>query len=102
MFNEESRLDVKKDKLNFIEGFVGSYPNIYIDLSQDEISDFFTLLSNFDKKDEEYTKALKKFTVNRTNKDFWQVYDWFQNRYYDSDKLNSGLFDLNRYYPLAD
>jgi hypothetical protein len=102
MFNEELRLDAKKDKLNFIEGFIGSYPNIYLDIKEDEISDFFSLLSNYKKGDEDYNKKIKKFSINRSEKEFWSVYDWFQNRYYESDKLNAGLFDLNRYYPMAD
>jgi hypothetical protein len=102
MFNEELRLDAKKDRLNFIEGFIGSYPNIYLDIKEDEISDFFSLLSNYKKGDEDYNKKIKKFSINRSEKEFWSVYDWFQNRYYESDKLNAGLFDLNRYYPMAD
>ena len=102
MFNEESRFDPNKDGLDFIEGFIGSYPNIYLDINQDDVSEFFDLLANYSKESEEYNKMLQKFSVNRSNKDFWNTYDWFQNRYNESDKLNSGLFDLNRYYPEAD
>jgi len=101
MFNEDLRLDVEKDKLNFIEGFVGSYPNIYLDIKQDEISEFFDLLSNYKKDNEEYNKEIRKFSINRSDNNFWYVYDWFQKKYYESDKLNAGLFDLNRYYPIA-
>ena len=102
MFNEDLRLDAKKDKLNFIEGFVGSYPNIYLDIKQDEIPEFFDLLSHYSKDDDHYAKEIRKFSVNRSEDNFWEVYDWFQSKYYESDKLNSGLFDLNRYYPMAD
>ena len=102
MFNEDLRLDAKKDKLNFIEGFVGSYPNIYLDIKQDEITEFFDLLANYKKGDENYNKEIRKYSVNRSDDNFWHVYDWFQNEYYESDKLTSGLFDLNRYYPVAD
>ena len=102
MFNEELRLDVKKDRLNFIEGFIGSYPNIYLDIKQDEISEFFNLLSTHSKENKNYNKEIRKFSINRSDDNFWHIYDWFQNKYYESDKLNSGLFDLNRYYPVAD
>jgi hypothetical protein len=102
LFNEDLRLDPAKDRLNFIEGFVGSYPNIYLDISQDEIPEFFDLLSNYTIDNEGYNEKIKRFTVNRSNRDFWHIYDWFQERYYESDKLNAGLFDLNRYYPLAE
>ncbi len=102
MFNEDLRLDATKDKLNFIEGFIGTYPNIYLDIKEDEISDFFDLLSNYSKDNEEYNRKIRKYSVNRSENNFWSVYDWFQDRYYESDKLNAGLFDLNRYYPVAD
>ena len=102
MFNEDLRLDAEKDKLNFIEGFVGSYPNIYLDIKEDEISEFFELLSSYSKDSDYYNKEIRKFSVNRSDDGFWNVYDWFQNRYNESDKLNAGLFDLNRYYPIAD
>ena len=102
IFNEDLRLDVKKDRLNFIEGFIGSYPNIYINIEQNDLPDFFDLLTNYDKKDEDYKAKIKKYSINRSDEGFWYVYDWFQERYYESDKLNAGLFDLNRYYPIAE
>ncbi len=34
MFNEEERLDHSKDKINFIEGFIGSYPNYFVVIEQ--------------------------------------------------------------------
>jgi len=102
MFQENSMLNVTKDRLNFIEGFVGSYPNIYLDIKQSEIPEFFNLLSNYKKDDEYYNKEIRKFSVNRSDDNFWHIYDWFQEKYYESDRLNSGLFDLNRYYPIAD
>lgn len=102
MFNENLRLNPEKDRLNFIEGFIGSYPNVYLDIKQDEVSDFFEMLSNHSEEKETYFKKVKMFGVNRSDSNFWNKYDWFQNRYYESDKLNAGLFDLNRYYPVAE
>jgi len=102
MFDEKSRLDPKKDKLNFIEGFISSYPNLYLDIKEDEVSEFFEVLSTYSIKNESYAKEIRQFSVNRLDDDFWHVYDWFQNRYNESDKLNAGLFDLNRYYPTAE
>lgn len=102
IFGEDKRLNVEKDRLNFVEGFVGSYPNIYLDIKQDEIPEFFEMLSNHSKEKEKYFKEIKKFSINRSDPQFWSIYDWFQNSYYKSDKLNAGLFDLNRYYPVAE
>jgi hypothetical protein len=101
MVKEESRLNPEKDRLNFVEGFIGSYPNMYFDIKQSELINFFELISSYSKENEAYFNDMKTFSVNRSAPEFWEVFDWFQNSYYESDKLNSGLFDLNRYYPHA-
>ncbi len=93
LFNEEARLDITKDKINFIEGFIGSYPNYFVVVEQDEINEFFKTLRGQVDEDK-----LSKFFINRNNKDFWKVYDWFQNRFNESNPIKAGLFDLNRYY----
>ena len=93
MFNEENRLDVTKDKINFIEGFIGSYPNYFVEVEQKDIPEFFELLEG--KVDE---NRLSKFFISRNHKDFWNIYDWFQEKFYQQNHIESGLFDLNRYY----
>jgi Fatty acid cis/trans isomerase (CTI) len=93
LFNEEERLNPQKDKINFINGFVGSYPNYFVVVEQNDIKEFFNLLSG--KVDE---SKLSKFFINRNHKDFWKIYDWFQNKFDKNDPIESGLFDLNRYY----
>ncbi len=93
MFNEEFRRDVKKDKVNFIEGFIGSYPNYFVVVEQEDIGEFFTLLR--ETVDE---KKLSKFFINRNNKNFWKEYDWFQKRFEADQPIEAGIFDLNRYY----
>jgi hypothetical protein len=93
MFNEKNRLDVTKDKINFVEGFLGSYPNYFVEVEQKDIPEFFKMLQG--KVDE---SELSKFFINRNNKRFWEVYDWFQEEFHKQDPVKSGLFDLNRYY----
>jgi len=93
LFNEKNRLDITKDKINFIEGFVGSYPNYFVEVEQKDIPEFFNMLKG--KVDE---SELSKFFINRNDKRFWEVYDWFQNRFNQQEPVRSGLFDLNRYY----
>lgn len=43
-------------------------------------------------------QRLEKYGVNRAEDDFWQVYDWFQQKFNESDRVNTGLADLNRYF----
>lgn len=100
LFDEDSRLDPKKDTLNFIEGFIGSYPNVFIEVKQSDLNKFFYLLKDF-KANEEDKKELLKYTINRANPNFWKSYDWFDSEFRKQDKVNYGIFDLNRYYSTA-
>lgn len=100
MFNESSRLNPSKDDIDFVEGFIGSYPNFFFVVNQKELNDFFDLLKNYQENDT-YEKKLNRYGINRSNKDFWEIYDWFQQEYTKRKPIESGLFDLNRYYKRA-
>jgi hypothetical protein len=97
LFGEEKRLNPNKDTLDFIEGYVGSYPNSFAVVNYKELPDFFDVIENFDNSDE-YIKKLLKYFISRSDKRFWSTYDWFQNDFNKREPINSGLFDLNRYY----
>ena len=96
LFDEESRLDSTKDRINFLRGFVGSYPNAFVIVKQNELSDFFNLLQNYTDT-EINNKKLLKFVVNRANPNFWGIFDWFDKEFKKEEPLEYGLFDLNRY-----
>lgn len=97
LFKEKNLLDPNKDRADFIEGFVGSYPNYFLVVDYKDLGEFFTVLDKYDGS-EEYIRKIGKFGVNRANDKFWEVYDWFQKEFDESDPQNSGLADLNRYY----
>ena len=99
LFKEKSTLKPAKDKADFIEGFHGSYPNYFIDIHQDDLPNFFNLLTNLGELEEkEARNRFNKYGVNRADNDFWEHYDWFQERFNSDQPVQSGLFDLNRYY----
>ena len=97
MSDEEDSLDASKDEFDFIKGFVGSYPNLFLVVDFKDLPDFFDMLNHYDGSDEYVAKFLK-YGVNRGDDDFWQTYDWFQKRFYKDNPHEAGLFDLNRYY----
>ena len=99
-FSEDKTFEHDKDQANFIRGFVGSYPNIFLDLSVDDVPDFFELIANFSGSEEDILR-IGNYVVNRANDDFWEKYDWFQQRFKEDQPVHSGLFDLNRYYSQA-
>lgn len=101
LFNEESRLDPTKDRINFIKGFVGSYPNVFVSVKQDDLNEFFNIMQNY-KNNEKDNKTLSKFAINRANPEFWEIFDWFDKEFKKQDPLYYGLFDLNRYISNAE
>ena len=100
LFDEESRLDPTKDRINFIKGFIGSYPNFFVEVEQNDLNDFFNLIQNYKDTPSDNLKV-GKYVINRANPNFWEVFDWFDNEFKKQDSLQYGLFDLNRYYSKA-
>ncbi len=100
MYGEELKLDPKKDNADFIPGFIGSYPNYFLDVEVDDLPEFFEMLKNYDGS-AAYRKKFSRFGVNRSDPKFWEIYDWFQARFKHDEPVQAGLFDLNRYYHLA-
>lgn len=97
MYNEESRLDASKNYFDFINGFVGAYPNLFFVVEFKDLPDFFDMIKNF-KDDKNYMSKFSKYGISRDSKDFWENYDWFQSEFNKSNWVDGGLFDLNRYY----
>jgi len=100
LFLEQLYLDPTKDRADFLQGFVGSYPNYFFVVDAADLPDFFEILDNFDNS-EEYIQRLGKYGVNRAESDFWDVYDWFQAEFDLFQGEDGGIVDLNRYYHLA-
>jgi len=97
LFGEGGQLDPSKDSADFIPGLIGSYPNYFVDVREEELPDFFDLLAHFEKSPGDYER-LAKYGVNRAEDRFWDTYDWFQKRFYEDEPVHAGLLDLNRYY----
>jgi hypothetical protein len=97
LFGEKSELDASKDSADFIHGLIGSYPNYFIDVREEDLPDFFDLLAHFEKSPRDYERWAK-YSVNRAEDRLWDTYDWFQKRFYEDEPVHAGLFDLNRYY----
>ena len=100
LFRESSALDPSKDRADFLDGFVGSYPNYFFIVDAKDLPDFFNILDNYDNSPE-YIERLNKYGVNRAADNFWEVYDWFQKEFDAYHGGEAGIVDLNRYYYLA-
>ena len=101
MLGEDGRLDPAKDSADFIQGLLGSYPNYFIDVREEDLPDFFDLLAHFSNTPQNLER-LSKYGINRADDRFWGTYDWFQQRFQQDEPVRGGLFDLNRYYFYAE
>ena len=100
LLGEDKRLNPLKDNIEFLRGMIGSYPNLFFDIHQDDIPDFINLIHSFDAS--ETSKArLAKYGINRSDDRFWETYDWFQKRFDEDEPVRGGLLDLNRYFHKA-
>jgi hypothetical protein len=97
LVGEDKRLDPSKDSADFLPGFIGSYPNYFFDVREEDLPDFFDLLEHYDKSPRDMTR-LAKYGINRSDGRFWGTYDWFQKHFQEEEPVEGGLFDLNRYY----
>ena len=66
----------------------------------EELHELLHVLANFDGS-EAYIARLNAFGVDRSDPRFWETYDWFQAHLDAADPLHAGLYDLNRYDPVA-
>lgn len=101
LLGEEDRWDPARDSIEFVTGMIGSYPNLFFDIQQDDLPDFFDLLAHYDGSPGQI-KRLSKYGINRSDDRFWETYDWFQKRFIEDEPVRGGLFDLNRYYYFAE
>lgn len=97
LIGEDGRLDPAKDSIDFIRGMIGSYPNYFFDVREEDLPDFLDLLATFNKS-QKNIKRLAKYGINRADDRFWETYDWFQKRFNEDEPVRGGLFDLNRYF----
>jgi len=101
LFGEKDTLDSRKDRIDVLKGFIGSYPNYFFDVTVAQMPDFLDLLENMQDTPEDIAR-LKQYGINRSREDFWQHYDWLQQRFLQDQPVRAGIFDLNRYYFHAD
>ncbi len=97
VFGEDDRLDPSRDTIDFIRGYIGSYPNYFFDVDLDDLPDFFDMMENFDGTDP-YVAKLRRYGINRADPRFWEAYDEHQRQHDAADPIQAGVLDLNRYY----
>jgi len=87
------------DTLTVVPGFLGSYPNVFFNVPQAQLTEFINTLKHA-QTPKTQDAFYKKFSIRRTNPDIWQHVDWFNAQHKKQRGIEAGLFDLNRYHNL--
>jgi len=96
LLGETSSRDRSEDTLTVYKGLLGSYPNFYFVIHENDIEHFADELLLIHNRDD-YERFVALYGVRRTSSSFWEVSDWFYQQYARQDPLAHGIFDLNRY-----
>ncbi len=96
LFNEEDRLLPNEDTLTVSNGFIGSYPNMFFQVHEQELGKFVTAITEL-ADEADYTRLAERWGVRRTDPAFWRVSDSLVEHYRETQPVEAGLFDLNRY-----
>ena len=95
MVSEDSRI-MDEDTIDIVPGFVGSYPDFFLQVDYNDMGHFVNQYKNITDV-VGYTVLVDKYGIRRNNPDFWLLSDWFYKKYQYDSPLFAGLFDLNRY-----
>ena len=96
IFAEDLRREPEKDTLTVIPDFIGSYPNIFLAVSEPQFAQFLNQLKH-SQTDVDSDNFYSRFGIRRNNPEIWQYYDFFNQKHLSQQPETGGLFDMNRY-----
>ena len=96
IFKEAQRRIPVEDKLTIAKGFIGSYPNVFFQLNEQDLGKFVSDIESM-RDEQDYARLVSRYGVRRNASWFWRLSDKFHTRYQDHYPIEAGLFDLNRY-----
>ena len=99
MTGEGLRREPKLDTLTVFPGFIGSYPNYFFHVEQDQLAAFIDAIKHA-RSSEDKEAFFRQYGIRRTNPKIWDYVDWFNAEHRKYRGLRAGLFDLNRYHNL--
>ncbi len=96
MFHEAARRDPQSDKLTILPGLIGSYPNFYFAVEQNQMMRFVNAIKSV-QTNADWLQVVAEFGVRRTSPDFWALSDQVHEFLTLQDAVQAGILDLNRY-----
>ncbi|SMG65911.1 fatty acid cistrans isomerase [methanotrophic bacterial endosymbiont of Bathymodiolus sp.] len=96
MTSEDLRREPGLDTLTIVPGFLGSYPNFFFHVQEQQLPEFIEAIK-YARSIEDREAFYAKYGIRRTNPEIWDYVDWFNAKHRKYRGLRAGLFDLNRY-----
>jgi hypothetical protein len=97
MFLENDYLVPSEDTLHVVQGFAIARPNLFLVVSSDDLSRFFTALRGLVPGDGSWKRLVDQYGIRRTDPKFWAMSDFFNAEYARRDPFGAGILDLIRY-----
>ena len=96
MLGQNFRREPQNDRITVYPGFIGSYSNFYFSVDKEQLGEFVDMI-HFARTKIDIDRLYSKFGIQRTNPEFWENADWFNEQHKKYRGLNAGLLDLSRY-----
>jgi hypothetical protein len=95
LLNEDDRRRPAEDTLTLAYGFVGSYPNAFWEIDEEELPALTTMIGALT-SNADYGKLMSQFGIRRSNEDFWEFSDEAHQAMRAYEGIDYGLLDYNR------
>lgn len=95
IFGEQKNRIPDEDTISVIAGLVGAYPNAFFEVEEHALATFVENIVTL-QTEANYSALLDSYGIRRTNQDFWQHSDKFQQALQQQDQHTAGLLDYNR------
>jgi hypothetical protein len=96
ILNAQSNRLPDEDTLSIVNGVVGAYPNIFLQVSEAEIPELVVQIEGL-RNEADYSALLDRFGIRRTDQHFWAVSDQVSVDYLSSEPISHGVLDYSRY-----
>jgi len=95
-FKEQDRRLPDEDTLTVVRGFIGAYPNNFLQINEKQLPLFANEVASLDGWEAQWA-LLERYGVQRSDPWFWRLSDKFHKMYREEAGIAAGIFDYNRY-----
>ncbi|MCW8935197.1 MAG: fatty acid cis/trans isomerase [Gammaproteobacteria bacterium] len=96
LLSEVDHRDKESDTLTVYKGILGSYPNFFFTVDENDLKSFADQIIAIKTRDD-YERFVGRYGIRRTASNFWKEADYFNEQFAKQEPVEYGIFDLYRY-----